>query len=109
VVGEAAVPVKRRIAKGRAHRITDGAVEAWLAGNHVALHRALGLKPWETSPFDVDGDGEVVNPPLIAIPDDWSRSEDAAIRLRRELSRHGPAGRVGRHGLPWQPGDDDDG
>jgi hypothetical protein len=102
------MPVKRRLHKGRPHRITDGAVEAWRAGDHMALHRALDLRPWETSPFDVDDDGAVADAPLISIPDDWSRGEEAAVRVRRELLRHAPPGRVGRHGLPWRPGEDDE-
>jgi hypothetical protein len=101
------LPVKRRLHKGRPHRITDDAVEAWRSGDSVALHRALDLRPWETSPFDVDDDGGV-DEPLISTPDDWPRGDEVAVRLRRELLAICPPGRVGRHGLPWQPGEDNE-
>lgn len=45
------MPVKRRLSKIRDHRITDEAVEAFEAGDYLALHHALGLKPWEPSPL----------------------------------------------------------
>ena len=37
------MPVKRRLPKGRAHRITAEAVEAFQAGDYKALHSALNL------------------------------------------------------------------
>jgi hypothetical protein len=106
------MPIKRRLSKGKPHRITEDAVAAWLAGDSVLLHRALDLRPWDTSPFDVSDDGEVVVAHLIAIPDDDyecdRRGVGTALRLRRELLAYGQPGRVGRHGRPWQPGDDDE-
>jgi hypothetical protein len=59
------MPVKRRAAKARAQRITPEAIEAFAAGDHVALHSALGLTPWNQSPLDVD-DGD---------PPDWMKDE----------------------------------
>jgi len=47
------MPVKRRQSKGARHRITPEAVEAFRAGDYSGLHRALGLRPWETSPLPV--------------------------------------------------------
>jgi hypothetical protein len=71
----------------------------------LELHRALGLKPWEISPFDVDDDGEVLSLPLIAaLPED--RAPDRAVRLRRALLSLCPPGKVGRHGKPWSAEDD---
>jgi hypothetical protein len=102
------MPVKRRMHKGTPHRITDGAIEAWLAGSFHGLHRALGLRPWECSPFDVGDDGEVILGPLLAAPAGWPLGEDLALRLRRELLKHGEPGRVGRHGEPWSAADDAD-
>jgi hypothetical protein len=49
------MPVKRRIAKVRNNRITPEAMEAFHAGDALALHRALQLRPWQPSPLDVDG------------------------------------------------------
>lgn len=48
------MPVKKRNAKVRAHRITPEAVAAFKAGDSMALDRALGLRPWEPSPLETD-------------------------------------------------------
>jgi hypothetical protein len=45
------MPVKRRIGKAFAHRITPEVIEAYQDGDFLRLHRALGLKPWERSPL----------------------------------------------------------
>lgn len=45
------MPVKRRLHKGREHRITQEAIEAFEAGNYSRLHAALGLGPWQASPL----------------------------------------------------------
>lgn len=41
-------PLKRNARR----RITAEAVEAFRAGDHKRLHRALGLFPWDASPLD---------------------------------------------------------
>jgi hypothetical protein len=41
------VPIKRLKAKPRRCHITHEAAVAFVAGEGLALHRALGLKPWE--------------------------------------------------------------
>ncbi len=41
-------PLKRNARR----RITAEAVEAYRAGDHKRLHRALGLFPWDASPLD---------------------------------------------------------
>ena len=81
------MPVKRRNSKTRQHRITDEAVEAFQAGDYIALHRALGLPPWHPSPLpesvhDLGVDPD--NPP----PGDgtsWGEFWPAAVELQREL------------------------
>ena len=50
------MPIKRRSKKVREHRVTPEAIEAFHAGDRKALHRALDLKPWQSSPIDADGD-----------------------------------------------------
>jgi hypothetical protein len=35
--------------------ITPAAIAAYQAGNEMALHAALGLRPWEISPLSCDG------------------------------------------------------
>lgn len=61
--------------------ITAAAVEAWNAGDRMALHRALGLRPWQVSPLDATGD--------CPHPDDTAgaRSWPKAAALREELTR----------------------
>ena len=48
------MPVKRRSAKVRDHRITPEAVLAYESGDSSSLHRALGLKPWDLSPLETE-------------------------------------------------------
>lgn len=46
---------KRRIEKVKEYRITEAARDAWQAGDVRALHLALGLRPWEPSPLEIEG------------------------------------------------------
>jgi hypothetical protein len=48
------MPVKRRLHKGRPHRITEDAIAAWRAGDYLWLHRALGLHPAQPSPLPLE-------------------------------------------------------
>lgn len=49
------MPTKRKnLTRKSTVRITRDALEAFEKGDH-ALHRALGLKPWEISPLDATG------------------------------------------------------
>jgi hypothetical protein len=41
------MPVKRTLAKARTYKLTENDFAALIAGEGIALHRALGLKPWE--------------------------------------------------------------
>lgn len=79
--------MKRRIPKSkRRHAITAEAIEAYQARDFLALHRALGLMPWEMSPLP--------NDPLGCDPD-WEMpartnnlfelSFPQALELQREL------------------------
>jgi hypothetical protein len=89
------VPVKRRLHKGREHRITDDAISAWRAGDYLALHRALGMKPWEPSPLPLDltplGCGQPTQEGAAAAGRDgpllWNQSLPRAQELQRELYR----------------------
>ncbi len=73
------MPVRRSQVRRAEHTITGEAVAAYRALDRVALHRALGLKPWEASPIDATGDCP------------WStgsageRTWDKVVRLRAEL------------------------
>lgn len=77
------MPVKRRQAKVKDHRITADAIEAFRAGDAVALDRALGIRPWEVSPMDADTD----DPPEWAGGSAWAQSWPVARELRLELER----------------------
>jgi hypothetical protein len=63
-------------------RITAEAIEAFRRGDVLALHRALGLKPWEISPIDIGDDGE--HPPG---GDPYEASAGPALALRRDLAK----------------------
>lgn len=75
------MPAKRRVSKLRDQRITPEAVAAYIAGDEVALHRLLGLKPWEPSPIGAVGESP------------WPRGSGGetswpkACKLREELDR----------------------
>ena len=79
--------MRRRTIRSTKGRITAEAVEAFEAGDYHALHRALGLGPWEPSPLPqsveplgVDPD----NPP----PRDgtcWAEAWSKVVELQREL------------------------
>jgi hypothetical protein len=75
------MPIKRRVAKARDHRLTAAAVEAYRNRDTLGLHRELGLRPWEVSPLDVDGP----EPPAWANSGPWLDSWPKAWALRAEL------------------------
>ncbi len=74
------MPVKRRLSKERAHRITPEAVEAFRARDFHRLHSALNLAPWETSPIEVRN-GPSPWPAGSGGDDSWPKAQE----LRREL------------------------
>lgn len=75
------MPTKRRAAKGRTHRITRDALAAFQAGDAIALHRALGLRPWQPSPLDA----VTPEPPLDIRGGPWAESWPLAFDLRGKL------------------------
>jgi hypothetical protein len=87
-----------------AFMITPQALAAWTAGDRHACHEALGIMPWDHSPFDVRRE----TPPdwlvamargtdLVADVDNWRR----AYALRQALILEaGPPGRFDQHGRP---------
>lgn len=78
------MPIKRRLAKERAHRITPEAITAFVAGDAIRLHRLLGLRPWQPSPLAVDASA---SPPLDGTA--WAASWSLAVELQRELQASG--------------------
>lgn len=80
------MPAKRSNPKQRENRITPEAVAAFHAGDWMALHRALGLRPWEVSPLDAGRE-----PPLRDAMSmrslTWSKAK--ALRDLLEGARHG--------------------
>ncbi len=83
------MPTKRkRTVRTMQSRITPEAVEAYRAGDYMALHRALDLPPWHPSPLPesveplgVDPD----NPPPGGSGRCWDDCWPAAVELQREL------------------------
>ena len=76
------MPAKRRVGKMRALAITPEAVEAFRAGDWIALHRALRLRPWEASPLDVQPGDEELTPGSAG-----ARSVPVALELRERLKQ----------------------
>jgi hypothetical protein len=64
-------------------RVTDAAREHFAAGDWMALHRELQLKPWEESPLDVDEHETAEGRPANA------DTLEQAKALRAELLRGG--------------------
>ena len=76
------MPTKRtRVNRTPASKITPEAVEAFRAGDHNALHTALGLKPWEINPL------EAVGACPYSDNTGGAKSWPQAQELRRELQR----------------------
>ncbi|CAN7769728.1 hypothetical protein [Mesorhizobium sp. LjNodule214] len=74
--------MKRRPRKKRV-TISAAAVEAFKAGNRQALGTALGVRPWEPNPLDVDGSlaPEWARHGGTA----WSQAWPASWELRQQL------------------------
>jgi hypothetical protein len=79
------MPVKRRTAKVRDHRITAEAIAAFGAGDKAALRAVLGLKPWEASPLDENNP----HPAGSAYGLSWQQSRDLAQALRLSAPKQG--------------------
>jgi len=75
------MPVKRRVSKIAAYRITPEAVAAFRRGEWMELHRLLGLRPWQVSPLDAY-DPE---PPAHSHGTAWADFWPLARELRAEL------------------------
>ncbi len=81
------MPVKRRNAKARQHRITADAVEAFQAGDFMALHNALDLAPYEPSPLPESVEPLGVDPDKPPVRDGtcWADAWPKVVELQREL------------------------
>lgn len=79
------MPSKRRTAKARDIRITPAALAAWEAGDERALHRALGLRPWEVSPLHAEG--ECPWPIGTGAASTWPRMVELRAALQEALPR----------------------
>jgi hypothetical protein len=76
------MPVKRRKSKHRAFQLTPDVFVAFEAGDYCALHRALGLKPWQPSPLDTDLEG----PPPYGGPElCWNQARPLVLEIRRAI------------------------
>jgi hypothetical protein len=75
---------RRRFDRTRRH-ITPEAVDAWMRTDYMALHIALGLHPWETSPLPIEITPLGVDEKQID-PDDSRYQEGLkALKLQREF------------------------
>ena len=83
------MPIKRRTSKALRHRITPDAIEAFIARDYLALHRALGLAPWEMSPLPLSVEQLGVDPddPPPGEGTGWYESWPLAVELQRELQK----------------------
>lgn len=70
-------PVKRALRV----RITHEAIEAYRAGDHLRLHRALGLLPSDASPLDDCVLGECPYPQGYCIAATWETVREFRLLL----------------------------
>ena len=80
------MPIKKRSAKSKPHRITPEAIAAFVAGDYIALHRALGLAPWQCSPLDAD-DGPSPWPTGTVGADSWPLARALRDELRAAVGK----------------------
>jgi hypothetical protein len=91
------MPTKRRKIQPQRHGLTPEALEAWREGDKSALRTALGIKPWQISPFDVASYRRVPG----TTPNAYDQSWPMALELRKRLMlAAGPPGKFDRHGQP---------
>src|SRR5215467_9016735 len=77
-------PINRRAAR----RITPEAIDAWKRADFMALHRALGLMPWERSPLPREITALGLNEgDLSAVDADEARDRayPKVLRLQKQL------------------------
>lgn len=81
-----------------ADAITHEVAQAWLAGDFHALNRALGVMPWQISPFNAHREHVGASELLLS-------SLPRARELRAALLEvAGEPGDMDRHGRPLGPG-----
>ncbi len=74
------MPARRGHTRRHESAITPEAVDAFVAKDYARLHSAIGLKPWEVSPIQVDSYG-----PPRAGGSPWTDSFPKALKLRADL------------------------
>jgi hypothetical protein len=110
------VPTKRRKVAPRLSGLTPAAVDAWRAGDYMALHRALGLSPWDASPLPLsvtplgcDQRTPEQNAKMAYEHRLYHATWPKALQLQLQLMAiAGNPGRVGRHGKPLGAADADE-
>jgi hypothetical protein len=85
------MPTKRRVDKARRHRISPEAIAAYRAKDCNALHRALGLRPWQASPLRVDQGPGPGGPTAYAAS--WPQAQELQRELEAALRGSGGGGR----------------
>jgi hypothetical protein len=81
------MPVKKRSAKAKRFKINHEVVDAYREGDFRALHRLLGLRPWEMSPLPNHplGCDPMEPPPIVGDGNLFSQSWQQAVELQREI------------------------
>ena len=79
--------MRRRTIRSTKGRITAEAVEAFKAGDFMALHRALDLPPWHPSPLPESVEPLGVDPDITPPRDGtcWAEVWSKVVELQREL------------------------
>ena len=73
---------RKRKTRKLATRITPAAVAAFKAGDDRALYEAIGQRPWEPSPLDVD-DGPPPRPHQAEV---WAKAQELRSALEAAVA-----------------------
>lgn len=72
---------RRPIARRQKLRISQEAIDAYLAEDMRRLHRALGLKPWEANPLEDSVLGPCPYGPEYCIAQTWETVRELRLLL----------------------------
>jgi hypothetical protein len=101
------VPTKRKRRAPIAVGLTAAAVEAWRVGDAGTLRSELGIRPWGFCPWPTEVYSLGVDPDDPPDATEDHRSWQRAVDLQRALLAICPPGKVGRHGYPLGPAEED--
>jgi hypothetical protein len=93
------IPIHRRVR----HPITPEAIAAYQAGDDMALHQALNLKPWQPSVLEVDEDPPEWGNGLACYTTEWALVRQLRLALDLAIAEIAAAEQEKRVAAPSTP------